>query len=258
MKERYKLEETSIVGSWMYDLCPNKNEVAIRNELKTLFSTKLPLIAESDFEFLKCERNSITSAPPLAKNSDWSTTRLKVMIGQSKKLYCRLKCINSRSLMLSADEIEDNSDYNNEDSALSMQNRSPRDYEIPESHQQEIGNVASSSSESNIVFNQNCNNLLNEVLDQQQSPSTKFSTLEESLNYLEQKLSNDSYARLSIDREYFFDDALGYYKSKFIPEKRIKVRYLNEPAVDTGGVTRQFIQIFLIVWKMEVMVYHHC
>ena len=72
--------------------------------LKSLFSSKFPIISESDFEFLKLDRNNVSKAP---KVSEWNTAHLKALMGQSKKLYRRLKYINSEALKIDNNIIDE-------------------------------------------------------------------------------------------------------------------------------------------------------
>jgi len=309
---KYRIEESAFVGSWMFDLQPQKSEKEIREELKKLFSSKLPLIHAKDFEFVKCERNNISNAPLLS--TEWNSAHLKHLIGQGKKLYCRLKCLEANSLKDSADlsplpatpgfassshdhsEILDNYSDQSQSACIidiSSDNSSPDtpgptgltpaslsciNPDIPgPSRQSGLATAASSSCSPDDIpgrsrqsgitaaasnpddipgsswqlgltepsYNQRrdlmvMQTFLNDVLDQQQTSQPKFASLEESLTYLNSKFSEDS-ARLSVDRNFLLDDALSFYKSdKFIPTKKLKVRFDGEPAVDTGGVTRQF------------------
>ena len=84
---------------------------------------------------------------------------------------------------------------------------------------------------------------INEFLDQQQKQKQSgkvVASLQESLHFLDSKISEEN-VRICIDREYFLEDSMSFYKSvRFDPSKRLKVQLSNEPAIDIGGVTRQF------------------
>ena len=65
-------------------------------------------------------------------------------------------------------------------------------------------------------------------------------TLNSILKILEGKLSNEK-EKIRVEEEDLFNDAMCYYKDpNFDARKRIRVMYQGQPAVDTGGVTRQF------------------
>ena len=60
------------------------------------------------------------------------------------------------------------------------------------------------------------------------------------LERLQKKMSNEK-EKLKIDEEDLLNDALAFYKdSDFDASKKLRVIYNNQPAADTGGVTRQF------------------
>ena len=91
-----RVEDSAIVGSWWYDLVPNKTEQEI-TELCNMFKSKLLLIAKHDFEFLKSERRNVTSSV-LAQGLEWNSTRLEAYMGQSKKLFRRIISLCANSL----------------------------------------------------------------------------------------------------------------------------------------------------------------
>lgn len=65
-------------------------------------------------------------------------------------------------------------------------------------------------------------------------------TLQSLLNDLKCNLLNER-VKLKVDQEDLLNDAMTFYKDPdFDPRKRLRVIFNNQPAADTGGVTRQF------------------
>ena len=65
-------------------------------------------------------------------------------------------------------------------------------------------------------------------------------TLNSILKMLEERLSSEK-EKVKVEEEDLFNDAMCYYKDpNFDTRKRLRVVYEGQPAVDTGGVTRQF------------------
>jgi hypothetical protein len=65
-------------------------------------------------------------------------------------------------------------------------------------------------------------------------------TLNSILKMLEERLSSEK-EKVKVEEEDLFNDAMCYYKDpNFDARKRLRVVYEGQPAVDTGGVTRQF------------------
>ena len=217
--------------------------------MKSLFSSKFPIISESDFEFLKLDRNNVSKAPTV---SEWNTAHLKALMGQSKKLYCRLKYINSEALKID-NNIIDEEDLELQEAVLPSTPTSIR-RAIPASTSTSphpststavlpstsINSPAASTSSLDYESLLNStNSLVNELLDKNHVP--QFSFLAETLAFLNSKVEQESFVRLSVDRSFLFDDAMAFYKGQnFDPKKVLKIRYQNEPAIDTGGVQRQF------------------
>ena len=58
--------------------------------------------------------------------------------------------------------------------------------------------------------------------------------------------------KVTIGEEDILNDALTYYKSPaFDAKKKLRIRFKGQPAVDTGGVTREFFtKLFQVVCEM--------
>ena len=58
----YRYTEAMLVGTYYIDIFPDDTEKVIRKKLVDLFKKKLPLISENVFEFVKCNRDTISDA----------------------------------------------------------------------------------------------------------------------------------------------------------------------------------------------------
>ena len=84
----------------------------------------------------------------------------------------------------------------------------------------------------------NCRNLLNEMLDAEKE--REYKCLDHILKDLNSRMSSES-EKLKVDPEDCLSDALAYYKNPdFDPRLKLQIKYSKQPAVDTGGVLRQF------------------
>ena len=70
------------------DLKSDQNEGAIRGELQTVFEKRYPGIGLCDFEFVKRERNMI-STPTVKDNYTWDFSHVNHLCGNGR-LYVRL------------------------------------------------------------------------------------------------------------------------------------------------------------------------
>ena len=81
---------------------------------------------------------------------------------------------------------------------------------------------------------------INEVLDSKQENSKKFSSLSSAMSFLTSKVGLDK-KRLRVEQEFALEEALQLVKSGDFDEKeKLVVSYKKQPAIDTGGVLRQF------------------
>ena len=71
-----------------FDLVSNHNEDNIRRELEGIFSRKFPGITMYDFEFVKRDRN-IVSTPVVKKGHQWDFVHVKHLCGNGR-LYVGL------------------------------------------------------------------------------------------------------------------------------------------------------------------------
>ena len=98
-----------------------------------------------------------------------------------------------------------------------------------------------SSAQSDIVLQ------ASSLLSKEEVPVSLQSILKE----LQKGMSAEK-EKLKIDEEDILSDAMSYYKDiNFDAKKRLRVLYKGQPAVDTGGVTRQFFtQLLNVISEM--------
>ena len=84
----YAITEDSVLLKAEIDLKSDQNEEAIRGELKDVFKKRYPNIGLYDFEFVKRERNVITT-PIVKDNHAWDFSHVKHLCGHGR-LYVRL------------------------------------------------------------------------------------------------------------------------------------------------------------------------
>ena len=84
----YALNDDSVLVKAEIDLKSDQNEDAIRGELQTVFEKRYPGIGLCDFEFVKRERNVITT-PIVKDNHTWDFSHVKHLCGNGR-LYVRL------------------------------------------------------------------------------------------------------------------------------------------------------------------------
>lgn len=67
-------------------------------------------------------------------------------------------------------------------------------------------------------------------------------TLAEVLQRLADKVITGSEIKITIDPDDLIADTIAFYKNStaFDASKRVRVQYRNQPAVDIGGIRRQF------------------
>ena len=86
--EEYSLTESMIILKGECDLYCDADENGIRSELVNLFKTKLPFITNGDFDFVRRDRN-IISSPVVKKEHVWGFKHVKHLCGAGRS-YVRL------------------------------------------------------------------------------------------------------------------------------------------------------------------------
>ena len=90
-----------------FDLLTGADEQTIRQEVKDLFKVKFPLISETDFDFVKRERNTILT-PVVKEHHLWDYAHVKHLCGAGK-LYVRLNICKDVILGTSSDDSDSTS-----------------------------------------------------------------------------------------------------------------------------------------------------
>ena len=78
----YRYTEAMVVGTYI-DIFPDDTEKVIRKKLVNLFKKKLPLISENVFEFVKCNRATISDAE-VTEDFNWNCTNIKTFVDQDR------------------------------------------------------------------------------------------------------------------------------------------------------------------------------
>lgn len=83
-------------------------------------------------------------------------------------------------------------------------------------------------------------NLVEDLLDQQATELKVPTSLQEALETLKKSLTSE-FKTFKVETEDILGDTFAYYKdSAFDASVQLRIRYKLQPAVDTGGVSRQF------------------
>ena len=86
--EEYSLMDSMINLKGECDLYCNADENGMQSKLVNLFKLKLPFITNEDFDFVRCDRN-IISSPVVKKEHVWDFKHVKHLCGTGR-LYVRL------------------------------------------------------------------------------------------------------------------------------------------------------------------------
>ena len=78
----YRYTEAMVVGTYI-DIFPDDTEKVIRKKLVNLFKKKLPLISQNVFEFVKCNRATISDAE-VTEDFNWNCTNIKTFVDQDR------------------------------------------------------------------------------------------------------------------------------------------------------------------------------
>ena len=271
--EEYGLVDNMIVLKGQCDFSTEYSEEEVRSELVSLFKTKLPLITNRDFDFVRREQNTI-SVPVVKENHKWDFKHVKHLCGTGR-LYVRLN-VSQDTLIASDDERNDETEeYDKQPkfqshTSASMEagvsgeadsNRSSSQMPNESSNPTPIDDSDDGLAYLSSIFTRESRETLRESLMQYQNIELAAEALSEKivrkethdedvhqiLNRL--KLSMKSYMyseKLKVDREDLVIDVFHFYKSQhFDPTIPVRVQMKGEPAVDTGGVLRQvFTDVF--------------
>lgn len=90
-----------------------------------------------------------------------------------------------------------------------------------------------------------------DIDDKQLDKPVFLPSLQSVLKKLSYKMSIEK-VKISVEEDDLLNDALAFYKSQdFDPRKKLRIKYKDQPAVDTGGVVRQFFTELLKLLTCE-------
>ncbi|KAJ7354986.1 G2 M-phase specific E3 ubiquitin protein ligase [Desmophyllum pertusum] len=260
--QEYIIKEEMILVKGEFDLLTGAEEQSIREELKEVFRIKYPLISGKDFDFVKRDRNTITT-PVVKENHLWDFAHVKHVCG-SGKLYVRLN-VSKELIQGSFDDNEDDlpamltpvndgpivsadsaiippalpNDMPSTSSGTAMidENISSLRALFPETPRSEIRDA---------LIEYGSLNLAAGYLSEKAAPtkqSVNFADMDSTgvLKHLKLQMKGYGVAeKIKVDREDLVLDLFQYFKDpNFNPEMQIKIQFRREPAIDTGGVLRQ-------------------
>lgn len=102
--EDYSLTDDMVLLKGEFDLVSNHTEEEIRRELEAVFSRKFPNICMYDFEFVKRERN-VVSTPVVKESHKWDYGHVKHLCGNGR-LYVRLLTADREEISAQRPKVE--------------------------------------------------------------------------------------------------------------------------------------------------------
>ena len=283
-EEDYSVTDSMILLKAECDLKSCYSEDDVRSELVDVFKEKLPLIEKGDFDFVKRERNTI-STPVVKCGHKWDFKHVKHLCG-SGKLYVRLNV--SKDTLVADDETDE---VKGTDDDASLENckdgKSGKEEAVSNvgmiSPVITIDDHAPSTSAGSSFFDDNMASLsvvfpdedVNTVRDTlmqyedvelaaqaltkraERVPSGKGNSDESVAEVLKRLKTGlcSSAEKLKLDEEDLAIDFFQHYKNgEFDPKVPIRVQLKGQPAIDSGGILRQcFSTIFTLVSRNEFL-----
>lgn len=239
------------MGNFFLDILPGDKEKDVRSNLKAIIEKDLPFVTVNNFEFVKCNRATI-SYPNAPDGFEWDFQHIKALVGQGK-LYIRLIVPAVSLKFVDMDNEENGGEAESspslpilpfENIADDVSNSYQVQNDVPScSYQNDRPSCSYQPEPSDSYSNHELNQIVNDILDGSHFTSTS-NNLDESLNLLKKNMKTDgSVKRLIIEPDYLFTDAMSYYKAAdFDATLPLKIRYEGQVAIDGGGVLRQFFQ----------------
>lgn len=223
-----------------------------------MFSKKFPLICKDNFDFVKRDRNTI-STPVVKEDHKWDYAHVKHLCGAGK-LYVRLNV--SKDVLVS--EIKEIGEDLEEPPVIDLSQPSTSsgkrsiDSKIdslavlfPSTKRSDIAHaiminddIDSAASHLSEIYNPGIESQTG--IDSGTVISKHDSTISDILNKLKTKMNPYCTAeKIKVDRDDVVMDVFQHYKdSNFSPHVPVKFQIKGEPAVDGGGVLRQVYQDF--------------
>ena len=210
------------------------DDIDIRIKILDLVNAKFPEV--TNFDFLKRERNSIF-VPFVPSGWKWCFDNIKSLSGQGK-LYIRL-CSPCRTILSKASRQGKMGDFlKGKTDELSSGDDSPLPQALDSPLTPAFDSPPTPAFDS--TDHDYAQRFINEVLDSKQENLKKFSSLSSAMSFLTSKVGLDK-KRLRVEQEFALEEALQLVKSGDFDEKeKLVVSYKKQPAIDTGGVLRQF------------------
>ena len=222
------------------ELAPHFDENLVREALVKTFRRKFPLMENSYFDFVKRETNMI-SVPVIDDSFKWNYDSIKALMGQGK-LCCRLS-ISLRSLLGNTSDIQSEDDDGKENLKQCLPPLPP----IVDNQNDQLEETPNKPGTSTRI--EELQSFIHELLEKQDESANNSEIIAKPTNFLEAvellkvKMIGEE-VKLKVDEEDALVDALAYYKDKqFNENSPLKIKFRNQPAVDTGGVLRQFYTV---------------
>ena len=270
-EEEYSLTESMILIKGECDLKSTYSEDDIRSELIGLFKAKLPLMHKRDFDFVRRERNSITT--PLVKpDHQWDFKHVKHLCGQGK-LYVRLNV--SKDILVGSEETDEEPE---KEEAASNVGPTPPIINITDDQEQSTSAGSSFFDESlaslSVIFPEEDVNIVRDTLIRYEDLELAAQALSEKAGMVSSgaesgdesvaevlerlKAGMKNYGSAEKSKVYEEDLAVDFFqyykKGEFDPKVPIKIQLKGQPAIDSGGVLRQsFSTIFALVARNEFL-----
>ncbi len=146
---------------------------------------------------------------------------------------------------------------NNSPSQAQHSSIPPKDNLIPDGSLQEMLPGTSAETIADVLQRHggDINSTLDSLLDPAKDEnSDKPTCLSEIVGKLKEKMKSRA-AKLTVDVDDLFNDAIAFYKNlEFNPKQPLRITFDNQPAIDGGGVLRQFYTDLFSTFVDEKMV----
>jgi len=234
----YTFNENMVLVKGYVSISSDMDYLDIKIKILELINTKFPEVKE--FEFLKRERHLLFT-PTVPIDWDWGYENVKALLGQGK-LYLRLAA-PCRTIIGSKKPITmDNYLAKSTDSINSISSDDSEHLpSVMNDHSYSRGNNESPNIK--LESNSELQSLVNTLLDNQEKSKESgknFSNLQSALEYLKFNVLDEK-KRIRIHQSNALEEGFELLKGQeFDQKEKLVVSYKNQPAIDTGGVLRQF------------------
>ena len=254
--DSYVISDEMVLLKGFVELGTEQKEDEIRNSIMELLVQRFPLTKPNNFDFVKRERNRLI-IPLVPPTMQWDYKHIKELCGQGK-LYVRL---NVPKELIEAAVVKKETDVItmviDDDGKSQSRIQSKAKSEVEQSQVDALKELAPFASEDLInhalsefpeiesaadalltMNDDNSNDETNMCNDS--CKANENLSLPEIVEKLKQQLDG-KIKKITIDEADLMSDAIAFYKSyQFDPHCPIRVSYDKQPAIDSGGVIRQF------------------